>query len=307
MGELPSVNLAERALRLTRTQPFDAFDAADVAILAAAGREIVCPGRFQLVAEGERAAGHWVALTGRLRGLHRGEPLAGDPIEKGFGGLSVLTGLPLPCDVVAEPGTVLFVLDADALLEALEERGRLARTALRAMARSVLANRSEEKSSPPTAWTVAPRRERGTLDLVSRMTALRSAVRMNAPNPAILTRFARAARVESVPRGRNLWPDPAAPADLMVVLEGALDRRPEGEHLPEGRRGAVYGLMETLASVPADRPVIATAETLVMVVSHCEVQEALDDDDRICLALLRHAAFELWNTFWRRHPGVQAS
>jgi len=44
-----------------------------------------------------------------------------------------------------------------------------------------------------------------------------------------------------------------------------------------------------------------------MVVSHSELQDALDDDDRICLALLRHLALELWNTFWKRHPLVQAS
>jgi hypothetical protein len=130
---------------------------------------------------------------------------------------------------------------------------------------------------------------------------------MRSPNAPVLTRLARAARVESVPQGRSLWTDPVAPADLIVVLEGALDRRPEAEHAPEAKRGAVYGLMEALASVPPERPVLARADTLVMAVSHPEIQEALDDDDRICLALLRHAALELWKTFWRRHPVVQAS
>jgi len=60
--------------------------------------------------------------------------------------------------------------------------------------------------------------------------------------------------------------------------------------------------MEAFASVPRDTPVIATAESTAMVVSHAEIQEALDDDDAICLALVRLAALEQWNAFWKRHP-----
>src|SRR5262249_56525180 len=111
MGELDLAVLAERLLRLKRTYPFDGLSEGSLALLAAAGREVVCPGRTQLVAEGERASAHWVPLTGRLRGLRGGEPLPEDPIREGAGGLSVLTELALPCDIVAEPGTVLFVLD----------------------------------------------------------------------------------------------------------------------------------------------------------------------------------------------------
>jgi CRP-like cAMP-binding protein len=302
MGEVDPASLAERVLRLRRSHPFDAFDAGDLAVLAAAGREVVCRGRTHLVAEGERASAHWVALTGRLRGLYHGEPLTGDPFEAGFGGLSILTELPLPCDLVAEPGTVLFVLDQDTLLEALEQRGHLARTALRAMARSVLAVRRGEGNLLPSAVTMPRWLESRTLDLVSRMTALRSAVGMPAVNAMLLTSLARAAQVEMLPPGRSLWPDPTAPADLVIVLDGGLDSRPDDERGPRAGRGALYGLMESVASLPRDPPVVTTVESTAMVISHGEIQEALDDDDRICLALMRLAAVELWNAFWRRHP-----
>ena len=303
MGELDPAVLAERLLRLKRTYPFDAFSPEGLTLLAATGREVVCPGRTLLVSEGERASAHWVALTGRLRALRGGEPLPGDPIKVGAGGLSILTESPLPCDVVAEPGTVLFVLDADALLETLEEHGRLARTGLRAMARSVLdARRRERERREPPAVTVVSGKDRRPVDLVGRMMVLRAAAGLPTRNAAVLTRLARAARMESIPRGRNLWPDPTAPADLVVVIDGALDGRPDVEEGPRAGRGALYGLMEALASVPRATPVLTTAESTAMVVSHAEIQEALEDDDRICLALIRLAAHELWNAFWRAHP-----
>src|SRR5262245_22837709 len=240
MAEVDPAVLAERVLRLKRTHPFDELSPRNLAVLAAAGREIVCPVRTQLVSEGERASAHWVALTGRLRATRGGEPLPGDPIQEAVGGLSVLTELPFPCDVVAEPGTVLFVLDADALLETLEENGRLARMVLRAMARSVLEARRRGGRMTPAAVTVAPRRDRRPMDLIGRMMVLRSAVGLRARNAAVLTRLARAARMESAPRGRSLWPDPAAPADLVVVLDGALDGRPDDEEGPRSGRGALY-------------------------------------------------------------------
>jgi hypothetical protein len=72
-----------------------------------------------------------------------------------------------------------------------------------------------------------------------------------------------------------------------VVLDGALNGRPDDAEGLRSGRGALYGLMEALASLPRDTPVIATAESTAMVVSHAEIQEALDDDDAICLALVR--------------------
>ncbi|HET9155942.1 MAG TPA: cyclic nucleotide-binding domain-containing protein [Myxococcaceae bacterium] len=303
MGELDPAVLAERMLWLRRTHPFEAFSPESLTLLAAAGREVVCSARTQLVSEGERASAHWVALTGRLHALRGGEPLSGDPIKDGAGGLSILTELAYPCDLVAEPGTVLFVLDADALLETLEEHGRLARAALRAMAQSVLDTRRREGRMEPAAVTVAAAKIRHRMDLVGRMLVLRSAVGLRTRNAGVLTRLARVARMETVPRGRSLWPDRTAPANLVVVTDGALDGRPDDEEAPRSGRGALYGLMEAVASVPRDSPVIATAESTALVVSQAEIQEALeDDDDRICLALIRLAALELWNDFWRRHP-----
>jgi len=302
MAELEPAILAERLLRLRRTHPFDTFSTGDLSVLAAAGREVTCSGRTLLAAEGERASAHWVALTGRLRAFRGGEPLLGEPFEAGFGVLSVVAERPLPCELVAEPGTVLFVLDADALFETLEERGRLARAVLREMARSFVAMRHGGAKGEPSALTVVPGPSRGPLDLVARMLVLRSAMGLRLRNAAVLTRLARASRVEHLAKGRSLWPDARVPADLVVVVEGALDHRPDDAESPADGGAAVYGLIEALATLPPERQVLTTAECTALVVSHNEIQEALEDDDRICQELIRLAALELWNAFWKRHP-----
>ena len=302
MADVDPAIIAERLLRLKCTRPFDGLDTESLSILASAGREMVCSTTTRLAAEGERASAHWVALTGRLQALRRGESLPGESIEDGFGGLSLLTELSLPVDLIAEAGTVLFVLDADALIETLEEHGALARAVLRAMAGSLLDARRKGGTAESMRVTVPARGQGQQLDLISRMMAIRSTVGLQARNAAVLTRLARVARVERLPPGRSLWLDPSAPADLVVVIEGALQGRPDDEDGPASGRGALYGLMEAVTSVPPLAPVVTTAESTALVVSQAEIQEALDDDDRICLGLIRLAALDLWRAFWRAHP-----
>jgi hypothetical protein len=300
MAEVDPAVLAERVLRMKSARLFDSFDLADVAILAAAGRDQLCRDRTQLVAEGERASAHWVALTGGLRALHRGKPVPGDLAAKGIGGLSVLTGRPMPCDLFADPGSVLLVLDADALMSTLEERGRIARAMLQGMARSALALGAEMGKPAGGPCVVAPRGSARALDLVSRMVVVKKAVALGARHGSALLRLARAARSERVPAGATLWPDCRAPSDLVIVLEGAVDTPPRWQ--PDQNQSAVYGLMEALASVPPETAVLATEETTTLVVRHAEIREALEDDDGVCLELIRRVALEHWRLFWDTHP-----
>ena len=197
---------------------------------------------------------------------------------------------------------MLFVLDADALFRTLEERGRLARAVLREMARSFLAMRRSGARGKPAALTLVPGSSRDSLDLVARMLVLRSAMGLRLRNAAVLTRLARASRVEHLAKGRSLWPDTSAPADLVVVVGGALDHRPDDAESPAAGGAAVYGLIEALAELPPEHQVLTTAECTALVVSHNEIQEALEDDDRICQELIRLAALELWDAFWKLHP-----
>jgi len=57
-----------------------------------------------------------------------------------------------------------------------------------------------------------------------------------------------------------------------------------------------------VTSAPPLSRVVTAVESTVLVVSQAEIQEALDDDDRICIGLIRLAALDLWRAFWRAHP-----
>lgn len=141
MPELDAAVITERVLHLLRTPLFEHLSPPQLETVAAAGREVVYPRRTVLVPEGQRPTALYVALTGRLRALHAGQPLAGDPVQQFYGGLGVLSGFSVIADIVIEPGTVLFVLDEDGLRSLLEENSSIARAMLRSLAARALDTR----------------------------------------------------------------------------------------------------------------------------------------------------------------------
>jgi hypothetical protein len=292
MAELDPAVVTERVLRLKHARPFDAIPAAELALFAAAGREVVCTSRTTLVAEGERASAHWVALTGRLRAVRpNGQPFPGDRIENGFGGLSILGDRPMPCQLVAEAGSVLLVLDADNFFATLDESGALTRSLLRAMASAIIDfRRGADRTTPkaPAGANVSPE----VLDVVARVVLLREALGLSSRSIPVLVRLAREARVERTAARGALWDPAVVPADL-VLLPGA---ETPAEAADASRRA--FGLVESVAGVGMDGPGIAVQETTRMVVVASEIQEVIEDDDRFCLELVRLFAGELWEEFW---------
>jgi CRP-like cAMP-binding protein len=292
MAELDPAAVTERVLRLKHARPFDSIPASELAQFASAGREVVCSTRTTLVAEGERASAHWVALTGRLRAVRpAGAAFPGDRIENGFGGLSILGDRPMPCDLVAEPGSVLLVLDADALFAVLDESGGLTRSLLRAMAQAIIDFRTRAGRSlpdvPPGA-SIAPE----ALDVLARVVVLREAIGLSSRSLPVLVRLARAARVERTVARAALWDPGLTPADLVIVPE-----RQNGTST-SSVAGRAYGLVESVAGVAMGRVATASQETTRLVVAAPEIQEVIEDDDRFCLELVRLFARELWEEFW---------
>lgn len=292
MADLDPAVVTERVLRLKHARPFDSIPAAELELLAAAGREVVCSTRTTLVGEGERASAHWVALTGRLRAVRPGGvPFPGDRIENGFGGLSILGDRAMPCEVVAEPGSVLLVLDADNLLGMLDESGALTRSLLRSMASAIMEFRA--RAGRPTAGSlpgadVSPE----ALDVVSRVVLLREALGLSSRSIPVLVRMARAARVERSSQGSALWDPGQIPADLVVLPQ------PPSEVAGESVSGRAFGLVESVAGVSMREAATATRETTRLVVDAEEIQEVIEDDDRFCLELVQLFAGELWEEFW---------
>src|SRR5215813_12744520 len=272
MAELDPAVVTERVLQLRHARPFDAIPASELAQFAGAGREVVCSTRTTLVSEGERASAHWVALTGRLRAVRpAGVPFPGDRIENGFGGLSILSDRPMPCDLVAEAGSVLLVLDADNFFAVLDENGGLTRSLLRTMASGIRDFRRRAGRSVPQvtdAANILP----DALDVVARVVLLREALRLSSRSIPVLVRLARAARVERVAARATLWDPGLTPADLVILpaRENGPDRDPVG--------GRAYGLVESLAGEAMGGPGTARQDSTRLVVSASEIQEVVEDD-----------------------------
>ncbi len=288
MAEPVSPILAERVLRLSRAAPFDAMSADQLALLAAAGREQAFPSRTVLVHAGERVPAHYIPMAGRLRLVSGGRDFTPTQAHAGLGALSVLGRGVLPADLIAEPGTVLLVLDRDALLAVLEEHGQLSRTLLRLLAvklQAVSRVQPLQRSAPPAAgWR---------LDLVSRMLLLREALGLGGDAMAVVARLARVVHARRVDSGTALW-SPEQVAEVVIVVEGTvrLHRNGTGERVVEP--GEALGLVESVAGVPMEEQAVPVEETTVLVLSHAELTEAIEDDDSLCFELIRSFAAQIW-------------
>lgn len=301
MPDLDPATLAERVLRLSRTAPFDRMTAEELTALASAGREQAFPTRTVLVNGGERASAHYVPLTGRLRlSTDRGE-LDATAAQSGMGVFSVLGMVPFPVDLVAEPGTVLLILDRDALLNLLEEDGGLCRSVLRFLASKLLGLR-RETPSPSSKPSSAPRVR---LDLVSRMLVLREAFGLGSGDGiAMVSRLARVTRARSFPEGSSLW-TADQPADVLIVLEGSVRLNSPGIGERDAGWGEVLGLVESVAGVPMEANGRAIGDTTALVLSHAELAEAIEDEDALCFELIRNFAAQISSRLTGRTPELR--
>jgi CRP-like cAMP-binding protein len=290
MPELDPATLAERVLRLSRSPPFDVMPVEDVTVLAGAGREQSFPTRTVIAHAGERAMAHYVPLAGRLR-LEAGGPLLeATDTHGGLGALSVLGNVPLPADLVTEPGSVLLVLDRDALLGVLEEHGHVARTFLRMIAVKLLelrrARGAVARPAPPPPPTTR-------LDLVSRMLILREALGLGIDGMATIARLARVAKARQFPAEQMIC-DATQPADVLIILEGALVLDGPRTAVRRAGPGEVLGLVEAVAGIPVSIRATASQDTTALVLSHHELAEDIEDEDSLCFELLRGFAAQLW-------------
>ena len=68
------------------------------------------------------------------------------------------------------------------------------------------------------------------------------------------------------------------------------------------RAGEVVGLAEAVAGVPLPVQAVATVPTAVLVISQAELAGAIEDDDLLCLELIRGMAAELSTEEIGREP-----
>lgn len=292
MAELEPAALTERVLRLGRAPPLSQMTTDELALLAAAGREVLYTRRTLLVPAEERAMALYVPLTGRLRTLRDGQPVPCDAIREFYGGTSLLSGSVIAADVVAEPGTALFILDRDALLAVLEEHGAFARSLLRNMSRRVIELRGSEIVKSGTRAEVE-RRGVPSSDLLSRMRLLRDGLGLGARSLPVLAQLAHAAHVRRTGSESVVWETSANPADVVAVIQGAIDVLQNGHVASRVLAGEGVGMAEAVAAIPVAHAGRAVEETVTVEVSCAELEEAIEDHDDFCQDLIRVMALEL--------------
>ncbi len=292
MADLDQAAITERVLRLGRSPPWNRLTTAELDLLASAGREVVSPTRTLLVPAEERSSALYVALTGRLRAMRDGQPVPGDPLREFYGGASLLGDSVISADVVAEPGTVLFVLDRDAFFSVLEEHGAFQRSLLRILSAEVIALRGGEVVTSGTV-TGPPQSALPSSGLLSRMRLLRDALGLESRTLPVLAQLVRAALVRHTAADAAIWDHAGGPASVVVVLEGAFEVLRKGVLAGRVHAGEAVGLAEAVAAAPMDCDGVAVENTITVELSGAELQEAIEDHDDFCQDLMRVMAREL--------------
>ncbi len=275
-------------LALTQLSPFRILPVAELTLIALAGRERVIPKRTVLVEAGELPGALYVPLRGELELSTPGPRSLPDWNPARLAGLALLGQSGLAGDLVAPAGAELLVLDRDALLTVLEEHGQLCRHLLRALA---LQLRTVRPIGGPT-FRALPGPAPESTDLVSRMIVFRKLLGPGGGGMAAVARLARVARDLRLATGMTLEPSSRS-ADLVVITHGALRLVPMEGPARLVRGGEVVGLPQAVAGLPLLLRAIATTPVSALVISGAELAQAIEDEDLLCLDLIRGFAGEL--------------
>jgi CRP-like cAMP-binding protein len=281
-------SIAHRILALSRVSPYDALPPDEISLIALAGREKIFATRSVLVRAGERPEALHVPLRGTLGLSLAGQEWSGAADPAHLAGLAMLGRIPLAADLVTAAGTVVLVVGHAALQAVVEEQGQLGRHLLRALARQLTSRRQTSGSISRRFGGQLP----AATDLVSRMFVLQETLGLSIEGMAVMARLARGARELTLPPGMTLLP-PARDADVLILTRGALQlvRRDGTRRLAQA--GEVVGLPEAVAGIPLGERATASVTTRILSIAQAELSSAIEDDDLLCLQLIRAFAAEL--------------
>lgn len=262
----PGIGRVERLLFLRHIPELRSLPVADVGFLGERLRERFTPRGGILLRGGEQVRAMHFLLEGRVRLRRRGR-------ERGVAERGAVVGAELlltrdqdGLEAVAEDDSVTLELDRESLLDALEERFGILRSALRGVSRELVALllvNPAEAAPEVTHETFGPFTER-EIDLADRILLLRSRSPFRACSIDALAELAQRAEEVRLPEGHVLWRAGDHAAKTLFLVSGAI-------RCARPRRGAPFrvgpgqslGALEVLADVPrwydavVEEPVLA--------------------------------------------------
>jgi CRP-like cAMP-binding protein len=256
------------------------------AVLAEPAVERFLPKGSVVHREGEPVGAVHVVVDGALGAWRGGRRLARIAAGEAVGGYGIFSRDPIGSQIVAEEDTQALELDADALIEVLEDRFSIVHHLLRELSRHVMDLIMRHRLDPALGLSApAPfDGQAGELDLVDRLFFLRRQEIFRRTSLNSLVALARALTQVRFQAGTVLWDEGDPAGGIFLLVEGHVRARSEARGL--GFRpgpGFPLGALEAMAE--RARFYEAVAET-PLVALHTSTEVLLDVfEDSVDIAL----------------------
>lgn len=274
LAEDRRVGSFERLLLLKKAPHIGTLESELLALLADAARPRVFRRGQLLASEGERVSASHFVVDGRLHLVRAGQVVGHAEPGAALGGLAVLARTLWPITVSADRDTLTLELDADTLLDLLEDHFSIMRHVLREVTRGIIAGwqRLPPGTLPPFGGPpFKPAKGVRDLDLVERIFYLRQVVPFQRASINALAELARGLSEIHLPPGARLWSEGEAARHTLLVVDGAVECRARSGFRLSARPGVPLGALESMAGRPrfydADvvRPLTGLAGDMEMV------------------------------------------
>ena len=265
----------QRLLFLKRVPLLAGLTGVELAIVAEPATERFVPRGEVLLHEGEPVGAVHVVMEGALGAWRRGRHVARIGPGQAVGGYGLFARDNSGARIVAEEDTLALELDADAVMEVLEDRFPLVHHLLRELSRQLISLIVHHRLDPVLGMgDAAPLRGREReLDLVDRIIFLRQRDPFRRTSVNALAELARALTQVRFEAGTVLWREGEAAPSVFLLLDGRVRATSEARGLSfQPGPGFPLGSLEAIGETPrfydaiAETPVAAlhgSAEVLV--------------------------------------------
>jgi CRP-like cAMP-binding protein len=211
-------------LHLKRVPLLAGLPSGEIAVLADAAEERLFPRGAIVLREGEPVGSIHFVVSGSLATSRRGQRAGLVGPGGGVGGLALFARDPLGSQVVAAEETLTLELEADAVLEVLEDRFPILHHVLRETSRRAVDLLARFRLDPTAGIPQGPvvGREAAEVDLVDRIFFLRRLTVFRRSSITALANLARAVAQVRFEPGVTLWREGDPSPGIFLVGSGSL-------------------------------------------------------------------------------------